>query len=494
MTTAQSSISNPRSPFSRYQPIIDDWDAFQEVIQRPLPTTIWTNPLKTTPEQLAALLTDAGIDHEPLPWYPGGFRLATEFKSGLRWEYLAGLYHVQEEVSMLPVLFMDLQPNDRVLDLCAAPGNKTAQIAVMLNNRGTVVANDRNPGRMRAARQTFNRLGLVNVTTTTADGANFSKHAGLFDKVLADVPCTCEGTCRKDISLLLKPVNSAKLVGVQTALLRKAVQLCKPGGRIVYSTCTFAPEENEMVVDTILRESNGGLRVVAVTPPTGFVVTPGLTEWDGKTIDPSLQHALRVWPHHNDTGGFFVAVLEKEEINAKAERSKDGENDLASFAPLHLCVEEEREPWVEIVSRRFGIDAEIFRPYTIFRVGKKKVYFVNADHQPLERPSPDAIGMHFMRTDGRYPKLTTGSATLFAPHVTRNFVEITAEQVIDFMARREFPVPAAQLIHCTGNGYVMLRFKGAWIGQGALYMDAEGENGRIESLLPKGWARELTEV
>jgi len=493
-TNYRPPISDHRLPFSRYQSIIDDWDAFQEVIKRPLPTTIWTNPLKTTPEQLVQLLTDAGIEHEPIPWYPGGFTLAADFKSGLRWEYLAGLYHVQEAVSMLPVMFMDIQPGDRVLDLCAAPGNKTAQISVLLNNAGTVVANDRNPGRMRAARQTFNRLGLVNVTTTAVDGTSMSKQAGLFDKVLVDVPCTCEGTCRKDVSLLKKPVKSSKLVGSQTALLRKAVQLCKPGGRVVYSTCTFAPEENEWVVNTILEASGGTLHMVAVTPPDGFVTAPGLTEWDDQAFDPSLQHALRVWPHHNDTGGFFVAVLEKE-VNAKVERGKDGKEDtFASFVPLHLCVKEEREPWVEVVTERYGVDTAVFDPFTIFRVGKKKVYLVNADHQPLQKPVPDAIGMHFMRVDGRYPKMTTGAATVFAPHITRNFIDITPEQVIDFMARRELSILAAQLANCTGNGYVMLRFKGVWIGQGTLYMDAEGGNGRVESMFPKAWSRNLKQV
>ena len=428
----------------------------------------------------------------PIPWYLGGFKLAAEFKAGLRWEYLAGLYHVQEAVSMLPVMFMDIQPGDRVLDLCAAPGNKTSQISVLLNQGGTVVANDRNVGRMRASRQAFNRLGLVNVTTIAVDGAGISKQAGLFDKVLADVPCTCEGTCRKDVSLLKKSVNSKKLVGAQTALLRKAVQLCKPGGRVVYSTCTFAPEENEMVVNTILESSRDSLRVVAVTPPDGFVTSPGLTEWNDETFDLSLANALRVWPHHNDTGGFFVAVLEKAEINAKTERGEDRKEEcLPAFAPLHLCVEEEREPWIEIVTERFGIDAKVFEPFTLFRVGKKKVYLVNNDHQPLQRPKPDAIGMLFMRVDGRYPKLTTGAATIFAPHVTRNFIDVTPEQASDFIARREFIVPEAQLEKCTGNGYVMLRFKGVWIGQGTLYMDAEGGNGRVQSMFPKAWSRDL---
>ncbi len=471
-----------KQPFSRYKPIIDDWEAFQDFIKRPLSTTIWANPLKTTPEKLSQLLTESNIPHEPISWHQGGFRLPSEFKPGLRWEYLAGLYHVQEEVSMLPVRFMQIQPGERVLDMCAAPGNKTAQIAIALNNRGTVVANDRNPGRMRAARQTFNRLGLVNISTTVTDGSNYSKHAGLFDKVLVDAPCSCEGTCRKSPSSPIRPIKSSKLVGTQRALLRKGIQLCKPGGRIVYATCTFAPEENEMVVDALLRELGDGVRLLPVQPPPEFTTSSGLTSWGDDKFDPSLKNALRIWPHQNDTGGFFVAVLEKVGQKETAVSTNEPPFD----------VEQEREPWLTILADRFDLNPALFEDAHIFRGSKKKIYLVNDDHQPPQKPVPDAVGIHFMRVDGRFPKLTTGAAMLFAPHATRNIVELTAQQMVDFIARRELTLPAAQLQNCTGNGYVMLRFAGSWLGQGTLYMDKDGSGGgRVESLFPKAWSRNL---
>lgn len=464
-------------PFARYRDIIDDWDAFQESVQRPLPTTIWANPLKTTPQQLAQLLRTANIPHEPISWYPGAFNLPPDFKPGLRWEYLAGLYQVQEAVALLPVLLLDMQPGQRVLDLCAAPGNKTAQMSVALQNRGTVVANDRSAGRMRAARQTFNRLGLVNITATTVDGGNYSRHAGDFDRILADVPCTCEGTCRKDSSLLTRPVNSAKLVGSQTALLRKAVQRCLPGGRIVYATCTFAPEENEQVVDTILREFGDEVALVPARLPDGFVYSSGLTAWEGQALHPALAHAVRVWPHQNDTGGFFMAVLQKA----------DGAVPPDAVEPT--AVAEERQPWLDILQGRFGLEPSLFDAYHIFRPSRKRVYIVNRDHQPPERPSPDSIGMHFMRVDGRYPKLTTAAAMLFGAHATRNVVDLRPEQVTAFIARQEFVLDAAQQAQVTDNGYIMLRWRGVWLGQGAYYADGH----RVESLFPKAWSRPAIE-
>lgn len=471
-------------PFTRYRPIIDNWRAFQEAILRPLPITIWANPLKTTPAQLSRLLIEGGAPHEPLDWYPGAFRLPPETNIGLRWEYMAGLFHVQEEVSLLPVWFLGAQPGQRVLDLCAAPGNKTAQLAVQMQNRGTIVANDRNFGRMRAARHTFERLGLINITTTTADGANLPGEIGRFHHVLVDAPCTCEGTCRKDPALLHEPAAWEKVVGLQTALLRKGVQLCRPDGRIVYSTCTFAPEENERVVDAILREVGDGWQVTPLSPPPGFTASPGLTAWQGETFHPSLRHALRVWPHQNDTGGFFVAVLEKNHRAESAEPAE--ESDLS--APPRLRVTEERQPWLSLVAQRFGIDTAVFDHARIFRGGKRKLYLVNDDHHALPGLAADAMGMAFMRISGRYPKMSTAASMIFGPHATRNVIEVSAAETAAYLSRQTFPITADRLHNCTG-GYVLLHHRGVWLGQGVLYLDDEG-NGRVASQFPKGWSRQ----
>ena len=474
-------MTTQTDPFARYRSLVDDWTAFQATIKRPLPVTIWANPLKITPDQLAAHLTDSGVPHEPIPWFPGGFRLPADLKPGLRWEYVAGLFHVQEEVALLPTLLLDTQPGERVLDLCAAPGNKTAQLSLDLHNRGTLVANDRNIGRMRAARQGLNRLGLINVTVTTMDGGNYPRASGLFDKVLVDVPCTCEGTCRKDPSLLRQPVNSAKLVGVQKALLRKAVQRTRPNGRIVYATCTFAPEENELIVDAILQEMGELVRVVPVTLPDGFVASPGLTEWDGQPIDPSLAHAIRVWPHQNDTGGFFIAVLERTAVSA----SSVDEVETAVFQ-----VEEEREPWLSILHDRFGLAPSLFDDYLLFRPSRKRLYLFNRDHRPPEKPAPDSIGMHFMRVEGRYPKLTTGAAMLFGQQATKNVVDLTADQVRAFFFLQPIAVTAVQASQIEGNGYVIVRYETAVVGQAVYYADHQ----QLDSLFPKAWQRDHVDL
>ena len=479
--------------FARYRELIDDWETFQAVIQRPLPTTIWTNTLRVTPANLTRLL---GQPATPLPWYPGAFRLPPNIMPGLHWAYMAGLYHVQEEVSLLPVMLLDIQPGERVFDLCAAPGNKTAQIGVLLGNRGTVVANDRSAGRMRAARHALNRLGLLNITTTTSDGANYPRDAGFFDKVLVDAPCTCEGTCRKDSSVMDRVFlkDSKKLAGSQTALLRKGVQRCRPGGRIVYATCTFAPEENELVIDAILREFNGRIRLLPAQIP-GFTSSPGITEWEGQKLDDSLSLTMRVWPHQNDTGGFFVAVLEKgEQSSVSSEQlsvyseNRPPKTDNCTLTTDHWT--EERQPWLDIISDRFGFEPDVFADYAIVRWGRKGVYTINQDHILLKRPSPDAVGMIFMRTEGKYPKLTTGAAMLVGHHAKRNFIDLEPSQVQDFMARRDFNIMPDQAPHCTGTGYVLLRYQSVSLGI-AVYRP---HLNLVESLYPKGWARKNVRV
>ncbi len=323
----------------RYRPlfgdVVDDWDGFIDALLRPLPTCIWSNPAHIDGAGLATLIAEEGIDPEPIPWLlppqlagsadaaacmgddpalslGSAFRLPPGFKAGQRWWYCAGLAHAQEEVSQLPVTLLDLCPGQRVLDLCAAPGGKTAQIALALGNRGTLLANDFSPERLSALQGNLDRLGVVNCSSTWCDGGNYPAAAGPFDRILVDAPCSSEGTLRRNRSLAYRigTERNARMAARQRALLRKAVQLCRPSGRIVYSTCTFAPEENELIVAEALEASAGRLTLLPVTVQ-GLATSPGVTRWLGRELDASLARCLRVWPHSNDTGGFFVAVLEK---------------------------------------------------------------------------------------------------------------------------------------------------------------------------------------
>ena len=297
------------NPLQRYEPLVDDVEAFRAACDRPLPSVVRVNEIKASVDRVRAALDEEGVSYEPVEWHEGLLELP-DGSPGTNWPYVHGWTHGQEEVSVLPGVALDAQPGDRVWDACAAPGRKTTQNADDMDDSGTVVANDNNLGRLSALRHNAERLGVTNVVVTNQDARNFSTRPlafDEFDRALVDAPCSCEGTCRKNPDVLDQWTyeHVEAVAGIQKGILTRAVQATRPGGTVVYSTCTFAPEENEAVLDHALRETDCDL--VAFDLPVE--TAPGVTEWEGETYDDRVELAHRVYPHHNDTGGFFCAKL-----------------------------------------------------------------------------------------------------------------------------------------------------------------------------------------
>ncbi len=462
------------SPLGRYRAIVDDWDAFAAALCRPLPSCVWANPSRLSRDQLRALLADEGIDASPIPWLPAALRLPPEIRAGQHWWYCAGLAHGQEEVSQLPVGLMDLRPGQRVLDMCAAPGGKTAQIAFALGNRGTLIANDISNTRIKALQGNLDRLGVVNVSTTCSDAANWPSASGRFDRILVDAPCSSEGTLRRNPSMLerLDPRSQERLAPRQRALLRKAVQRLAPGGRLVYSTCTFAPEENELAVADILAESGGVLRLLPAAVPD-LVAAPGITEWEGRALPPELDLALRIWPQHNDSGGFFIAVLEK---GADAPEPFDDTSELAApEAPDGV-------EWLAGLAAKYGLPDGAWDAYRARRQTRRGLHLVAADHRPPALPKPEGSGLFFHRTNVRPPKPTTAGAMLFGRAATRSRLELTRDQRNRYM-RREIFDPTPEQLDANPPGQVVVSYRGQVLGVAVLH-----RSGVIESLFPSRWS------
>ncbi len=301
----------------RYEPLIDDVEAFYAACERPLPSAVRVNTIKTTIERAKTALTDSDLDFEETDWHPGLFRLPND-QPGANWPYVHGWLHGQEEVSALPARILDPQSGERIWDACAAPGSKTTQLAALMDDTGLLVATDNNMGRVSALRSNAERLGVTNLALTVEDARNHSLKpfgGGSYDRALVDVPCSCEGTIRKNPGVLddwsVEHVQGT--AGIQKGILRRAIQATREGGTVVYSTCTFAPEENEGVLDYILDAEP--CQIVPFECP--LESTPGITQWDEDLVtgeptqyDESVTRAKRIYPHHNDTGGFFCAKLE----------------------------------------------------------------------------------------------------------------------------------------------------------------------------------------
>ena len=294
----------------RYAGLVDDEAAFLAACDRPLPRCVRVNTIKATMSRATAALDEAGIDWTRRDWHPELLEVDAD-APGRSWPYYLGWLHGQEEVSALPAVALDARPGERVWDACAAPGSKASQLAAGMADSGRLVANDASLGRLAALRSNLDRLGVTNAAVTNQDARVFSLEpfdGAAFDRTLVDAPCSGEGTVRKDPTALddWSERYLDDIAEVQAGILRRAVEVTRPGGVVVYATCTFAPEENEAVLDRVLAEA--ACEVVPFDCP--LASAPGITAWRGREYDPSVRQASRIWPHFNDTGGFFVARLE----------------------------------------------------------------------------------------------------------------------------------------------------------------------------------------
>jgi len=462
----------------RYREVVDDWPAFRASVSTPLPTTIWAHPERISREALQALLAEDGVEAKPVGWHPRALRLAEGLRPGVHWGQAAGLYHAQEEASMVPVTLLGPRPGHRVLDLCAAPGNKTAQAALALGNRGTVVANDVAKGRLAAIRHLIKRLGLMNVSVTCRPAQDYSPQAGGFDRIIADVPCSCEGTVRKSSQRSAQALceTRERLTSRQVAILDKAVRLCRPGGRIVYSTCTFAPEENEQVVDTLLRRYPDDLRLLPVSLP-GLQLSSGLTEWQGQRFLPALANAARLWPHHNNTGGFFIALLEKVGGSCReAERAEEVPAD---------------DHWIRGILQRYAIPDTVLKGLRLVHRGRKYAQLIAADHEPPVRPERAFFGLPTVGVQVKPPKLTTAGVMALAPHVRRNVVDLDDVQAQAYTARQVVTLRPGQGIELGESGSVVVRRRGYGLGLGVVSPVEQDGSRQLTSLYPRSWASEV---
>jgi 16S rRNA (cytosine1407-C5)-methyltransferase len=283
------------------------------------PTTFRVNTLKSNRATLLANLSEQGFQVEPIDWYADAFILRNKSKQELidTPAYQNGELYVQGLSSMVPPLVLDLKPGEKIGDLAAAPGSKTTQIAALMNNTGEIVANDRSKIRLYKLVANLKLQGVTNVRTSLAEGESLWKRfPEYFDKTLVDVPCSLEG--RFDVknpkSYRDWSLKKVQLLSVhQQYILRSAVSATKPGGVIVYSTCTLSPEENEKVIDWLLDKEPGVVEIEAVNLPLAGL-QPGMTNWGRDEFAPEIRQTLRVIPSEV-MEAFYIAKLRKIKSN-----------------------------------------------------------------------------------------------------------------------------------------------------------------------------------
>lgn len=296
-----------------------DFEKYWESVQISPTRSIRANTLKIPVNELKKRLESKGwVLKQPFKNHPEIIIVESELNPGelgRSLEHLLGYYYVQELSSMLPVLILNPKPDESVLDLCASPGSKTSQISAKMNNSGTVIANDVKLGRIKILASNLERCGATNVILTKNDGLALCKRlkkSGItFDKILVDAPCSGEGTIKSaPKTLKMWSINSVyTLSRIQKALLESAIEILKPKGEIVYSTCTHSPEENEEVIDFILK-NHPEIEIEKISLPIKF--SPGIKKWKDREYLEEVKYSCRIYPHKSGTEGFFITKLRKK--------------------------------------------------------------------------------------------------------------------------------------------------------------------------------------
>ncbi|KAJ5563128.1 Nop2p [Penicillium sp. DV-2018c] len=303
--------------------------AFFEANETPRPVVIRTNTLRTNRRSLAQALINRGVVLEPVgKWSKVGLQVfESPVPLGATPEYLAGHYILQAASSFLPVMALAPQPNERVLDMASAPGGKTTYMSALMRNTGCVVANDASKPRAKGLIGNIHRLGCKNTIVTNMDARTaFPKAMGGFDRVLLDAPCTGTGVISKDPSVKTSK-NERDFLAIphmQRQLLLAAIDsvdhASKTGGYIVYSTCSVTVEENEAVVQYVLRKRPN---VKIVDTGLGGFGSPGFLSYMGKKFDSKMALTRRYFPHRENVDGFFVCKLKKTAVTPVAKSTDD---------------------------------------------------------------------------------------------------------------------------------------------------------------------------
>lgn len=280
------------------------------------------NTIKTTKEKLLQVFETHEVEYEELPWYPNGFiiknkttRELTELDS-----YKQGFFYIQSTSSMIPALVLDPQPEEKILDIAAAPGSKTTQIAAIMGNSGEIVANEVSRTRIYKLEENLRQQGVTNTKLRIGLGEKiWQEYPEYFDKTLVDVPCSMEGRfrCDEQNSYDHWSPKKVKLIAKQQQwLLRSAISATKPGGLIVYSTCTLSVEENEEIIDWILKKEKNNI-VVENIALDGLIRNKSILNWKYKTFHADIEKTLRINPSKT-MEGFFIAKLRKTHSNVSS--------------------------------------------------------------------------------------------------------------------------------------------------------------------------------
>lgn len=449
-----------------------EYPSFLASYEKPRRNGLRINSQKISPEDFQKI---SPFPLEPIPWTQNGFFYPPDAHPAQHPFYRCGLYYLQEPSAMTPASLLPVQPGDRVLDLCAAPGGKATELGARLKGQGLLAANDASGTRAKALLRNLELFGISNgfVTNESPDrlAAAFPE---FFDKILVDAPCSGEGMFRKEAAAgktwsLEKSDSCAKL---QREILTQAVHMLSPGGLLMYSTCTFAPIENEGAVSYVL-EQFPEMDLLELPQEYGF--SPGNPLWGNK--DSRLTRCLRLWPHRCQGEGHFLALFQKEKslekcpLPPKPSRPKKGGK---ISRPQMLLLEKFLESLLPCLPAFSWERVEI---------RSEKVYLLPEGLPPL----PKLKGLHFLRNGlflgelkkNRFEPSQPLALSLTGQPPARLDIPSSDARIAQYLQGQA--VPAAPGESATDSGWALLCVDGFPLGWGKL------AGGLFKNKYPAGW-------
>ncbi len=339
-------------------------------------------------------------------------------KVGKTLQYILGKYYIQSLSSMIPPIVLDPKEDDLTLDLCAAPGSKTTELSEIMKNRGTLYANEISIQRLRSLVHNLDKINATNVGVLNFKGELLSKiYDSYFDKILVDAPCSALGIIQKkeEVTNWWNKNQMEKIANLQLRLLISAIKMAKVGGEIVYSTCTLTLEENELVLQTVLKKYPVELAEVELPVPSH----PAFTKYGDENLNPEIAKARRIIPWEINSEGFFVAKL----IKTAETEGKEREVPLKRKEKLLSFKDKNVAKYLNDIAEHFGFEKDVLNQFN-YLLKKKDIFFINKDWYAETLAPFNRVGTKFGNIDKRtIAHLHTQAAQSLGKFATKNVFE-----------------------------------------------------------------------
>ena len=397
---------------------------------KPESRAIRINTLRTNQIEMKERLNKLGVDFTELPFNPIGFRINNDPNPlSHTLEFFLGYFYYQGISSQIPALVLNPQPGDKVLDIAAAPGSKSTQMAAMMHNQGELFLNDISTNRLQSLNVNIQRAGIINEIILNMAGERFGKlFPEYFDKILVDAPCTALGTIANspEVAKWWSYEKLKKLSVSQKQMLVSAYKALKPGGELVYSTCSIAPEENEMLIQWLLE--NYPVSISEIPIKKIIACNDGLTQYKNYKFDGNLASAIRVYPNKHNIEGFFVIKLQKDDSVIKNEKyNSPGWISTLTYDDTRIKNE------LDLISKQWGIENDFWKNFR-FIYTKHRIWILcgNIIQIPSERLHNAGLLLSEKRLSGW--KLTNQSVQFLDNSISRRKVSLSTHELTELFA------------------------------------------------------------